>query len=79
MASDVGCHDPKNVARFTGFALGLHVASPDTAEKYFAALAESGAVEVPMAETFFASRYGVVSDRFGVSWKIIAAGEKSSQ
>ena len=75
MASDVGCHDPENVASFSGFALGLHVASAEAAEKYFAALAESGKVQVPMTETFFANRYGIVTDRFGVSWKIIAADE----
>jgi PhnB protein len=79
MASDVGCHDPKNAARFIGFALGLRVDSPETAEKYFVALAESGTVQMPMTETFFARRYGIVSDSFGITWKIIAANEDVSQ
>lgn len=73
MASDVGCHDPQNVANLTGFAFALHAASIEAAEKYFAALSESGEVQVPMTETFFAKRYGIVVDQFGVPWKIIAA------
>ena len=73
MASDVGCHDPKNVANLSGFAFALHVQSPEIAEKYFTALSQSGEVQMPLAETFFAHRYGIVRDPFGVSWKIIAA------
>ncbi len=75
MASDVGCDDQENVPSFSGFALALHVDSTEAAEKYFAALAESGEVQVPLIETSFAKRYGVVSDRFGVWWKIISADD----
>lgn len=73
MASDVGCHDRQNVANFSGFAFALRVESPEIAEKYFMALSRSGEVQVPLAEIFFAKRYGIVVDQFGVSWKIIAA------
>ena len=76
MASDIGCHDKDNVASFSGFALALHVGTIEAAEKYFAALAENGEVQVPIAETFFAKRYGVVADCFGVWWKIIAADKE---
>jgi len=78
MASDVGCHDPENVASFSGFALAFRVASPEAAEKHFAALAESGTIQMPMTEMSFAKRYGIVSDRFGITWKIIAADKDVS-
>ena len=83
MASDVGCddsnsHDSKNVVSFSGFALALEVDSAETAERYFAALAKSGNIQMVMAETFFAQRYGIVIDRFGVTWKIIVADKNVS-
>ncbi len=68
--------DPKNVANLSGFAFALHVQSPEIAEKYFSALSQSGEIQMPLAETFFAYRYGIVRDPFGVSWKIIAANKE---
>jgi PhnB protein len=43
------------------------------AERRFAALADGGQVQMPLAKTFFASRFGMVADRFGVSWMIYVA------
>ena len=47
---------------------------PDAAEadRVFAALGEGGQVQMPLDKTFFASRFGIVADRFGVSWMVIA-------
>ncbi|MDR1075656.1 MAG: hypothetical protein LBL59_04965 [Xanthomonadaceae bacterium] len=42
----------------------------EEAEHGFAALSESGTVQSPLAETFRAKRFGEVTDRFGVPWKI---------
>jgi PhnB protein len=56
---------------FTGFALSLSVTNDAEAEKYFAALGDGGKVCMPMAKTFFSSRFGMVNDKFGVSWMVI--------
>jgi PhnB protein len=55
---------------FQGFALALTAADDAEAERRFAALADGGQVQVPLIKTFFASLFGVVADRFGVSWMI---------
>lgn len=71
MASDAGCIDTQKDTSFDGFSLALRVESPDKAEQVFSALSEGGQIMIPLAETFFASRYGIVTDRFGLSWKVI--------
>jgi len=67
MASDVGCFDSQKDTGFSGFSLALRVETPEKAERFFASLSDGGQVQIPLAETFFASRYGIVLDRFGVS------------
>ena len=51
--------------------LYLSVDSAEEAERVYALLSEGGQVGMPIAETFFASRFGQVRDRFGVLWSII--------
>jgi PhnB protein len=58
---------------FQGFALSLAAPNEAEAERLFTALAEGGQVQMPLAKTFFSSRFGMVGDRFGVSWMIIVA------
>jgi PhnB protein len=70
MASD-GCGDGK--ASFQGFSLSLSAANVDEANRLFAALAEGGQVQMPLNETFFSPRFGMVADRFGVSWMVIVS------
>ena len=72
MASDCGCENAPTQTAFAGFSLAIRAETPQKAERFFAALADGGQVQIPLAETFFATRYGIVLDRFGVSWKIIA-------
>ena len=57
--------------RFEGVSLSLSVADDATAERLFAALAEGGQVQVPIAPSFFATRFGMVADRFGVAWMVV--------
>jgi len=57
-------------ASFEGFSLSLTAPNDADAEKLFAALSEGGQVQMPISKTFFASRFGSVADRFGVSWMI---------
>ena len=56
---------------FQGFSLSLAV--PDDAEalRLFTALSDGGQVQMPLAKTFYASSFGMVADRFGVSWMVI--------
>jgi PhnB protein len=71
MASDGRCQGKPS---FAGFALALPVANDAEAERIFAALGDGGQVQMPMTKTFFASRFGMVADRFGVSWMVLARG-----
>lgn len=68
MASDGRC---QGAPSFQGFALSLAVPDDAAAERAFAALADRGQVRMPLGKTFFSSRFGMVTDRFGVSWMII--------
>jgi PhnB protein len=75
MASDCGCEKPPAKPAFAGFALLLRVETPEKAEQFFAALSEGGQIQIPLQKLFFAERYGIVIDRFGVSWKIMVTSE----
>ncbi|SDO24703.1 VOC family protein [Polaromonas sp. JS666] len=68
MASD-GMESGK--PEFKGFSLSLTAASDAEAQRLFKALGDGGKVEMPMDKTFFASSFGMVVDRFGVSWMVI--------
>jgi len=70
MASDGRCEGKPS---FQGFSLSLTAANDAEAERLFAAVADGGQVQMPLAKTFFSSRFGMVADRFGVSWMIIVA------
>ena len=59
--------------KFDGFALSLTVTSPAEAEQRFAALADGGKVEMPLAKTFFSPSFGMLADKFGVHWMVYVA------
>jgi len=67
-ASDGRCSGQPD---FKGFALSLTVKTEAEADKAFEALAEGGKIEMPLGKTFFAPRFGMVVDRFGVFWMVI--------
>ncbi len=58
---------------FQGFSLSIAVANEAEGDKVFAALSDGGNVTMPLDKTFFATRFGMVVDRFGVSWMVIVA------
>jgi PhnB protein len=58
---------------FKGITLSLTVASEAEADRLFNALANGGQVQMPIGKTFFSPRFGMVADRFGVSWMVIVA------
>ena len=70
MASDGECLGKPT---FQGFSLSLTVANDAEAERKFAALSEGGQVRMPLAKTFFSSRFGMLADRFGVGWMLVVA------
>lgn len=61
---------PQGYERPRGFAVMLGLSDPTDAERLYNALAEDGTVTVPLQETFWAVRYGWVTDRFGIPWTI---------
>lgn len=63
--------------RFEGFSMALSATSDSEAERLFAALGDGGQVQVPMAPTPFATRFGIVADRFGVSWTVVRQAGQS--
>ncbi|MCA9418874.1 MAG: VOC family protein [Candidatus Omnitrophica bacterium] len=73
MASDGRCQAP---AKFQGFSLSISVPNSDKAEELFDALGEGGEVQMPLMETFYSPKFGMVADKFGVSWMVIVPGEK---
>lgn len=57
-----------------GFSLSLHIKSTSDAERIFHELAKDGRAVVPLEKTFWAARFGMVVDRFGIPW-VINGGE----
>jgi PhnB protein len=70
LASDGQCTGQPN---FQGFSLSLTAADDAEAEGLFASLADGRQMRMPLAKTFFSSRFGMVADRFGVPWMILVA------
>jgi PhnB protein len=68
MASDSRCTGKPS---FSGFSLSITAADEAEAERLFAALSDGGQVQMPLAKTFFAKRFGMAADRFGVSWMVV--------
>jgi len=73
MASDGNCTGKPG---FQGFALTLNAANAAEAKQRFNALSEGGQVQMPLGETFFAKSFGMVADRFGVNWMVLAEPKK---
>lgn len=71
MMSDGRCTGKRN---FQGFSLTLTVKEIAEAERLFGILAEGGQVQKAMMETFWSPRFGMVADRFGMSWMVMVQG-----
>jgi PhnB protein len=67
MASDA---PPGRYEPMKGFSVSLQIPEPAEAERVFHALAEKGTVQMPIQETFWAQRFGMLVDRFGTPWMI---------
>ena len=67
MASDA---PPGRYKKPEGFSVSLQVKKPAEAERIFHTLAENGTVQMPIQETFWAARFGMLVDQFGIPWMI---------
>ncbi|HTZ32026.1 MAG TPA: VOC family protein [Methylomirabilota bacterium] len=67
MASDA---PPGRQSKTGGYAVNISLNDPAEGERIFRALEESGTVIMPYSETFWAVRYGMLADRFGITWMV---------
>lgn len=67
MASDA---PPERYVKPDGFSVTINTENPKEAERIFAELSEKGKVHMPIAETFWAERFGMLTDQFGTPWMI---------
>jgi PhnB protein len=61
---------PERYEKPQGFSVMLNVADAAEADRIFHTLAEKGTVQVPVQETFWALRFGMLVDQFGIPWTI---------
>jgi len=71
MGADVA---PDKYEELKGFSLSIQITSAADAERIFRGLARDGKVAMPLEKTFWAERFGVVVDRFGIRWLINCEG-----
>lgn len=67
MASDT---QPNNSPKPQGFAVSINVKDPDEATRIFTALSEGASITMPIQETFWSPRFGMLTDRFGIPWML---------
>jgi PhnB protein len=53
-----------------GFAVAIEIGDVSEAERVFGALSEKGSVTMPLQQTFWATRFGMLVDRFGIPWMV---------
>lgn len=70
LASDGRCQGQTD---FQGISLALTVHDEAEAAERFDALSDGGQVQMPLTKTFFSPRFGMVADRFGVTWMVLVA------
>ena len=61
---------PQFFSQPQGFSVSISVKDADEAQRIFTALAEGGTVRMPLQETFWAKRFGMLIDRFGTPWMV---------
>ena len=69
LASDGNCSGKPS---FQGISLTVSARDDAHAKSMFSALAEGGRVMQPLTKTFFSSSFGMLNDKFGVGWMVIA-------
>lgn len=67
MASDT---PPESYQQPQGFSVSVRIKDPAQADRIFHSLSEGGQVRMPIQETFWAHRFGMLVDQFGIPWMI---------
>jgi len=67
MASDA---PPDRYQKPQGFSVSIQMKDPAQAERIFSALAENGTVQMPLQQTFWATRFGMLVDQFDIPWMV---------
>ena len=67
MASDA---PPGRYSKPQGFSVNIGLTDIKEAERIFSALSENAAVTMALGETFWAHRFGMLTDRFGIPWMV---------
>ena len=75
--SRVFCSDGGCTGRSTSgdFSLALSVKTAAEVDQFYNALAEGGTITMPLGQTFFSPRFGMLTDKFGVAWMVIVEQE----
>lgn len=60
----------QHASKPNGFAVNINADTPQDADRIFGSLSEGGTVHMPIAETFWAHRFGMCTDRFGIPWMV---------
>jgi PhnB protein len=61
---------PDRYQKPQGFSVAVNTEDPAEADRVFAALSANGTVTMPIAETFWAKRFGMLVDQFGIAWMV---------
>jgi len=61
---------PDRPVDIKGFSVSVVVTDPAEADRIFAALSKNGTISMPIQQTFFAVRFGMLVDQFGVPWMV---------
>jgi len=67
----MGCDAPPDRYKApAGIQVSIQISEPEEADRIFNALAENGTIDMPIQQTFWARRFGMLVDRFGIPWMI---------
>ncbi len=61
---------PDHTHKVQGYSVSIGVGEPKEADRIFKALSEGGTIMMPIAETFWAHRFGMLTDRYGTPWMV---------
>ena len=70
MGSDVGGEWSNSFKQGNNFAISVNTDNQNEATRIFNALAEGGKITMPLAKTFWESYFGMLTDKFGITWMV---------
>lgn len=79
MVSDIMPRPGQSFQRGNGFSVNIACESLEEIEKLFTALSENGKVDMPLQDTFWGARFGMLTDQFGVEWMLNFEHPKQSE